>query len=58
MYLCICCNITQKDIEEKPELKHYIGSVCGACLNFGPDRGFDVIDERLTDDSLDHDTIK
>jgi bacterioferritin-associated ferredoxin len=32
MYLCICCDITNKDIEENPELEELIGSVCGRCL--------------------------
>jgi hypothetical protein len=58
MYLCICCNITQKDVEEKPELKHYIGSVCGACVSDGPAYGFDGAGKTLVDNSSDHDTIE
>jgi bacterioferritin-associated ferredoxin len=33
MYLCICNNITEADLKEKPELKESIGSGCGTCLD-------------------------
>ena len=58
MCLCICCNITEKDVEKDPELRNYIGNICGACLNFGPDTGFDGANETLVDNSPDHDTIE
>lgn len=58
MYLCICCDITEKDIEKDPTLALYIGSVCGACISDGPDTGFDGANEHLMDNSIDHDTIE
>jgi bacterioferritin-associated ferredoxin len=58
MYLCICCDITEKDVKENPKLRRYIGSVCGACISDGADTGFDVVDEILVDNSPDHDTIE
>jgi hypothetical protein len=58
MYLCICSNITEKDLKNNPELAKYIGSVCGACLSDGPAYGFDVAGEQLVDNSDDHDTIE
>jgi hypothetical protein len=58
MYLCICCNITEEDVKEKPELANYIGSVCGACIPYGPELGFDGAYEKLVDNSPDHDTIE
>lgn len=35
MYICICCDITEKDIEENPELLDLVGSVCGSCIDDG-----------------------
>lgn len=58
MYLCICCNITEKDLEQNPELINYIGSVCGACVSDGAEYGFDGAHEILMDNSPDHDTIE
>lgn len=52
MYLCICCNITENDIKENPELIKYIGSICGACISDGGDIGFDKASESLMDNSL------
>lgn len=58
MYLCICCNITESDVEKDPTLKNYIGSVCGACIPDGPDIGFDGAYEQFSDSADDHDTIE
>lgn len=58
MYLCICCDITEKDVEKDPQLANYIGSICGACVSDGGVLGFDGADEKVTDNSSDHDTIE
>jgi len=57
MYLCICCDITERDIKENPELQQFIGSICGACISDGPELGFDGAIENLEDNSVDGDTI-
>jgi len=38
MYICICCNITEKDVEKNPELLNLVGSVCGSCIDVGGER--------------------
>lgn len=32
MYLCICNNISEKDLLEEPFLVNKIGTVCGKCI--------------------------
>ena len=58
MYLCICCDITEKDVEENPKLKRYIGSVCGGCISDGGVLDFDRVRETIVDSTDDHDTIE
>lgn len=38
MYICICCNITENDIEDNSELLNLVGSVCGTCIFEGDDK--------------------
>ena len=58
MYLCICCSITDSDVEEKPELANLIGSVCGRCISDGGDLAFDGACEDLIDNSCNDVNIK
>jgi bacterioferritin-associated ferredoxin len=32
MIICSCNNITEKDIEEDPELSSIVGTCCGGCV--------------------------
>jgi len=32
MYVCICNNISTKDLERDPSLIHKVGSKCGKCI--------------------------
>lgn len=34
MYVCVCNNITEKDLERDPELKKLLGTKCGKCMSF------------------------
>ena len=34
MYICVCNAITDKMLEENPELMNKIGSNCGKCLQW------------------------
>jgi len=58
MYLCICCDITQKDLDKNPEFKKLIGSVCGKCISDGGDPDFDRACEDSTDNPPDTVSIK
>ena len=31
MYVCICNNITEKDLETNPHLRQLVGTQCGRC---------------------------
>ena len=33
MYVCICNEITEKDIKDKPYLLKIVGNQCGKCIN-------------------------
>ena len=57
MYLCICNEITEKDLEEYPELAELIGTCCGKCISDGADTGFDGASEQSMDSSNDHVTV-
>lgn len=32
MIICICNNISERDIEENPELSSMVGNCCGGCV--------------------------
>ena len=32
MIICVCNNITEKDIENNPELRLAVGTCCGQCV--------------------------
>ena len=36
-YICICNNITEKDLERDPGLICLIGTTCGKCVSDGGD---------------------
>lgn len=44
MYVCICKKITEKDLQDQPELIKVIGTGCGICKEY-PDFGGQYISD-------------
>lgn len=58
MIICICNNISQKDLDENPLLAQVIGSYCGKCIFEGGEVVSTNRSESIKDSPIDTVSIK